>query len=804
MESNIKSTNEYNYTPAETFIQESIDSKSKTLGFENYYDMFAKKDKLKLLDLHGIEPVIPFRKLVKYINSEGTVSPDGKCLKTPKKILVELKPHQMRTLYEMVSQETSEYRFSSSYNVNLLCDNVGSGKSLCILSLIAEKPTTYLSSSVYYSSKKETHSYNHYGRNYDVLYSLGIDSQTICLKTNLIIVPHNIFLQWKNYIETFTKLKTYFVAGKKNYTSLCSSKTHFIEQCDKNDIILVKSTMYKKLYYHINTILNVLPDVKSGSNKEIYQSENLQMSYKLNKIKQQTKEFYKDLANISCKEPQNLDMGEKLKKRYTSIKNDMESLIDNNDWNLLTQKNFKRLSNFKYFIQGYCFERIIVDEVDSIKIPAFPYMYAKQIWYITSSINNVLYPYGQREYNYETHTYKTISAGISGTGFLKNILANMFHSYCSKRKLGSFRGLFNIIRNNNKFIEHSIHIPEPVINFIECYTPPHLIAIKNAIDKEALKAFNAGDTKKAIEILGCEGGTEKELIEQITQKLKDKKTFLLEKNTDKTAKIVEYTKSITELEVLNNPLENDPLTTSLIDTELIKTKKLLKNCKLVIKSNKEKIVSIEAKIKGIEERLGNVESKNCPICYCNFAEPAITPCCNNVFCLECITMALSTSKECPLCRAKIKVKDVNLIINDSGSTTTKVEDEKKLLTKMVNLVNLVKKDTSKRIMIFSEYDESLNNIRQELDDLNINYSGIKGASSTIQGIISNFKDRKFNVLLLNAKHFGAGLNLQFTDEIIIYHRMSKDLEKQVIGRAQRLGRKTPLQISYLCYDNEYS
>jgi SNF2 family DNA or RNA helicase len=59
-------------------------------------------------------------------------------------------------------------------------------------------------------------------------------------------------------------------------------------------------------------------------------------------------------------------------------------------------------------------------------------------------------------------------------------------------------------------------------------------------------------------------------------------------------------------------------------------------------------------------------------------------------------------------------------------------------------------------------------------------------------------------VLLNAKYFGAGLNLQFTDEIIIYHRMSKDLETQVIGRAQRLGRTESLKINYLCYDNEYS
>ena len=124
--------------------------------------------------------------------------------------------------------------------------------------------------------------------------------------------------------------------------------------------------------------------------------------------------------------------------------------------------------------------------------------------------------------------------------------------------------------------------------------------------------------------------------------------------------------------------------------------------------------------------------------------------------------------------------------------------------KLENLISLVKAKPDKRIMIFSEYDSSLIQIKAQLEMLDINYSSIKGAGSTIQNIITKFRQGDFQVLLLNAKHFGAGLNLQFTDEIIIYHRMSKDLETQVIGRAQRLGRKSPLNINYLCYDNEYS
>ena len=33
--------------------------------------------------------------------------------------------------------------------------------------------------------------------------------------------------------------------------------------------------------------------------------------------------------------------------------------------------------------------------------------------------------------------------------------------------------------------------------------------------------------------------------------------------------------------------------------------------------------------------------------------------------------------------------------------------------------------------------------------------------------------------------------------------MSVDLERQIIGRAQRLGRMNPLNIHYLCFENEY-
>ena len=58
--------------------------------------------------------------------------------------------------------------------------------------------------------------------------------------------------------------------------------------------------------------------------------------------------------------------------------------------------------------------------------------------------------------------------------------------------------------------------------------------------------------------------------------------------------------------------------------------------------------------------------------------------------------------------------------------------------------------------------------------------------------------------MLNAQFFGAGMNLQMATDIIMYHRFTKEMEEQIIGRAQRLGRSInePLNVYYLLHDNE--
>ena len=61
---------------------------------------------------------------------------------------------------------------------------------------------------------------------------------------------------------------------------------------------------------------------------------------------------------------------------------------------------------------------------------------------------------------------------------------------------------------------------------------------------------------------------------------------------------------------------------------------------------------------------------------------------------------------------------------------------------------------------------------------------------------------KIDVLLLNANYCANGINLENSTDIVLYHSMNKDRTTQVIGRGQRPGRISQLNVWKLCYDNE--
>ena len=79
----------------------------------------------------------------------------------------------------------------------------------------------------------------------------------------------------------------------------------------------------------------------------------------------------------------------------------------------------------------------------------------------------------------------------------------------------------------------------------------------------------------------------------------------------------------------------------------------------------------------------------------------------------------------------------------------------------------------------------------------LKYIEIKGHITTRTKNINKFKTGDINVLFLNSKNNGAGINLQQATDIILYHQMSNDTTKQILGRANRIGREKELNVHYL-------
>ena len=95
------------------------------------------------------------------------------------------------------------------------------------------------------------------------------------------------------------------------------------------------------------------------------------------------------------------------------------------------------------------------------------------------------------------------------------------------------------------------------------------------------------------------------------------------------------------------------------------------------------------------------------------------------------------------------------------------------------------------------YNASFNLIQSALKEKKIKFLQLKGNSDTRASNIDKFKNGDIDIILLNSKYDGSGINLQETTDIVFYHKMTKETEMQIIGRARRIGREKILRLHYL-------
>jgi SNF2 family DNA or RNA helicase len=79
---------------------------------------------------------------------------------------------------------------------------------------------------------------------------------------------------------------------------------------------------------------------------------------------------------------------------------------------------------------------------------------------------------------------------------------------------------------------------------------------------------------------------------------------------------------------------------------------------------------------------------------------------------------------------------------------------------------------------------------------------LKGSKDSIASTLNQFKSGKVNCLLLNGLHIGAGLTITDATHVILLHAVSSEIEKQIVGRAYRDGRKNELHFIKLLHPDE--
>ncbi len=213
---------------------------------------------------------------------------------------------------------------------------------------------------------------------------------------------------------------------------------------------------------------------------------------------------------------------------------------------------------------------------------------------------------------------------------------------------------------------------------------------------------------------------------------------------------------------------------------------------------KEKHLNIQ--INDLSQRFDDIMNNTCQICMDYISNPILEPKCQNIFCGNCILKWLQKNNSCPACRTTINMNE--LIYIDNSSPNSKKDKPKitRNITKLEQIKTLIKNKKDGKFLIFSSYDATFKPICKMFKENNINFVDIKGTVETRQKNIKKFKTGKTQVIFLNSKLNSAGINLPETTDIILYHEIEENVKCQIIGRAQRIGRKEPLHVHNLIVD----
>lgn len=415
--------------------------------------------------------------------------------------------------------------------------------------------------------------------------------------------------------------------------------------------------------------------------------------------------------------------------------------------------------------------RVFYDECDGIDVKSSSYINAAFYWFVSASFHNLLTPRGGT-------VRLPDGEELTVYGYYNTHLRNFFDPFQSVNE--------NLVKqiavfSDEDFVNASLQLPEPLVNTVLCKTPYSVRILHGNVRQTVIRALNAGDAETAVRQIGAYSDTESNIVSTVLDRYNREKRALEAR--------------LTYIDDYINTTQGQR------DAERARCN--------------QRIAELERSIKSISERVE--QSVTCPICYEDFKNKTIVPCCQNSFCLLCITNWVNSrygSSLCPMCKAPVNLNECLVCRegDDSSASSSQVEEYEiggiKFVRKGEKIDNLkellLSTGEERRFLIFSEYDYSLEqSIANMLRANNIQYGMLKRNVHTINRVVESFKSGSMRVLLINSAHYGCGMNLPEATDVVIMHKLTEGKSyKQVVGRAQRCRRRDRLNIWKFFNENE--
>jgi SNF2 family DNA or RNA helicase len=325
-----------------------------------------------------------------------------------------------------------------------------------------------------------------------------------------------------------------------------------------------------------------------------------------------------------------------------------------------------------------------------------------------------------------------------------------------------------VLRNADTWIDTSLLRPVIIHDTLVCQAPPNIGVLREFITPAAMEALHAGDTAGALAALGLKAASKETLADRVTESLRG--------DLVQAEKILAFKRDID------------------YSTAAAKI--------LAIEKSEAKVARIREQLASLESRILTSTAELCPICYDTPRTTTLTPCCRQAFCLSCLCECISSKPICPLCRQKIgSIKDLLVLGEDAVASPSAVESSTP--TKGAALLNLLSNSTEdQRYLVFSAHEASFKGLREVLASRGIRCELLQGTAARVEGLRKKFREGRVRILCMNARHVGAGINLEAATHVVLYHRMNLELERQVIGRAVRFERAAELRVVHLVHEEE--